>query len=166
MTRLLTHTAFLERAKAVVAQKQRNMQKSCALIMLDIDHFKSINDRHGHPVGDRVLASLSALLRRRVRQSDIIGRYGGEEFAILVDDLREEDAVRLVQRLLDEFSLIEHYGANGVRFRATFSAGVSMLDPETMDLERWKQTSDKALYAAKAAGRNQVVAASQGPIVG
>jgi diguanylate cyclase (GGDEF)-like protein len=159
LTRLLTHTAFLERAQQTVAQKQRHPDRACVWVMLDLDHFKAINDRYGHPVGDRVLASLSALLRRHLRQSDTIGRYGGEEFAILIDDLGEDDAVRLFARLLDEFAATDHTAPGELTFRATFSAGVAALSPE-MDLEAWKQAADDALYAAKAAGRRRVLAAS------
>jgi diguanylate cyclase (GGDEF)-like protein len=161
LTRLLTHTAFLERARTAVAHKRRNLHRSSAWVMIDLDDFKAINDQHGHPVGDRVLVSLSALLRRRLRQSDTLGRYGGEEFAVLIDDLPEEGAVRLVTRLLAEFAAVPH-SAEGSTFRATFSAGVAMLDA-TMDLDDWRRAADDALYAAKAAGRNCVVAASARP---
>jgi len=158
LTRLLTHTAFLERARTAVAHKRRNLHRSSAWVMIDLDDFKAVNDQHGHPVGDRVLVSLSALLRRRLRQSDTIGRYGGEEFAVLIEDLPEEGAVRLVTRLLAEFAAMQH-AAEGSTFRATFSAGIAML-VAAMDLDDWRRAADEALYAAKAAGRNRVVAAS------
>ena len=97
--------------------------------MIDLDHFKSVNDRFGHPVGDRVLASLAALLRRRLRQSDTIGRYGGEEFAVLIEDLPETEVVRLVERVLEEFARDRPSRPPGKPpFHATFSAGVAMLD--------------------------------------
>jgi len=159
LTRLLTHTAFVERARSAVSLKSRNPGRNSAWVMIDLDHFKSINDRYGHPVGDRVLASLAALLRRRLRQSDTIGRYGGEEFAILINDLQEHQVVRLVSRVLGEFAAIEHTAPDNGVFHATFSAGVAMLDPATMDLDRWRKAADDALYEAKAAGRNRVVAA-------
>jgi diguanylate cyclase (GGDEF)-like protein len=161
LTRLLTHTAFVERARSAVSLKSRNPGRNSAWVMIDLDHFKSINDRYGHPVGDRVLSSLAALLRRRLRQSDTIGRYGGEEFAILINDLHEHQVVRLVSRVLGEFSSIEHPARDNATFRATFSAGVAMLDPSSMDLDRWRKAADDALYEAKAAGRNRVVAAKR-----
>ena len=86
--------------------------------MIDVDHFKSVNDRFGHPVGDRVLAALAALLRRRLRQSDRVGRYGGEEFATLIEDLPEHEVVRLVERLLAEFGAMEHHAADGETFQS------------------------------------------------
>ena len=159
LTRLLTHTAFLERARAALALKQRHEGKLSAWVMIDLDHFKAINDKYGHPVGDRVLSALSALLRRRLRQADTIGRYGGEEFAILIEDLPEADAARLISRLLEEFAAIEHQVAGGGSFHCTFSGGVAMLETG-MDLDAWKKAADDALYAAKAAGRRRVIAAS------
>ena len=89
LTRLLTHTAFIEAAQALHARQQEEPDRAVAWVMIDVDHFKSVNDRFGHPVGDRVLAALAALLRRRLRQSDRVGRYGGEEFATLIEDLPE-----------------------------------------------------------------------------
>jgi diguanylate cyclase (GGDEF)-like protein len=163
LTRLLTHTAFVERARAAVSLKSRNPVRNSAWVMIDLDHFKSINDRYGHPVGDRVLAALAALLRRRLRQSDTIGRYGGEEFAILINDLQEHQVVRLVSRVLSEFAEIDHIAPDGVTFRTTFSAGVAMLDPTSMDLDRWRKAADDALYEAKDAGRNRVMAAKPKP---
>jgi diguanylate cyclase (GGDEF)-like protein len=155
LTRLLTHTAFLERAKIAISQRTRKKDSFTALVMIDLDHFKSINDRYGHPVGDRVIASLSALLRRRLRQSDTIGRYGGEEFVVLLEDLNRDEAIRLVNRLREEFAQFEQNANNGETFKVTFSAGVAILTAE-MNLEQWKETADQALYAAKSAGRNQV----------
>jgi diguanylate cyclase (GGDEF)-like protein len=161
LTRLLTHTSFMEHAQLAVAQKLRSDRSPAALVMVDIDHFKTINDSFGHQAGDRVLVSLSSLLRRHLRRSDIVGRYGGEEFGILLDHLFEDEAVRLMLRLLQEFAMVEHRAPGGQTFRVTFSAGVAMFDPLTMDLERWIQAADAALYAAKRAGRNRVVTHSE-----
>ena len=161
LTRLLTHTAFLEQARSALAQARRDPGRTLAWVMIDLDHFKAINDRYGHPVGDRVLSGLAALLRRRLRQPDTIGRYGGEEFAVLIEGLGEPEAVRLVSRLLAEFAATDHHAADGTPFRATFSAGVAVLSPAAMDLERWRKAADDALYGAKAAGRNRVVAAGE-----
>ena len=158
LTRLLTHTALLDRAGEIVARKRRDVERDTAWVMVDLDDFKQVNDRHGHPTGDRVLAALAALLRRRLRQSDTVGRYGGEEFALLLDDLSAEDAARLVERLRAEFRALEFDAPGGTAFRVTFSAGIAMLEPD-MGLERWRQAADDALYAAKQAGRDRVVVA-------
>ena len=159
LTSLLTHSAFVERASHVVARKRRDPAVTCAWVMVDLDFFKRVNDRHGHPVGDRVLSSLSSLLRRRLRQSDTMGRYGGEEFAVLIEDLDEADVVRLVNRLLEEFSAMPHRSPHGMSFLCAFSAGVAMLQ-EAEDLDSWRRRADEALYAAKHAGRRCVVGAS------
>jgi diguanylate cyclase (GGDEF)-like protein len=157
LTRLFTHTALIERAQALHAQKARDPSRHYAWVMIDLDHFKSVNDRFGHPVGDRVLATLAALLRRRLRQSDTIGRYGGEEFVVLFEGLTEPDVLHLMGRVLEEFREIDLEAPGRPSFRATFSAGVAMLT-EGMTLDTWKKAADDALYAAKAAGRNRITA--------
>ncbi len=157
-TRLLTHTAFLERARERVARRRRDPNRAMAWAMLDLDHFKAVNDRHGHPVGDGVLMTLAALLRRRLRQTDTIGRYGGEEFAILLDELEPVEAERLLSRLLEEFREIDFKSGDGSTFRQTFSAGIAMLE-EGMSLETWRENADTALYVAKSGGRNRVLLA-------
>jgi diguanylate cyclase (GGDEF)-like protein len=158
LTGLLTHSALLDRAKTALNDSQRSGNDQRALVMLDIDHFKNVNDRYGHATGDRVLAALGALLRRRLRQTDAIGRYGGEEFCIVLDHLSEAEAVTLIERLLAEFAAIEHPAPGGAKLSVTFSAGVAMVDPAG-DLDSWKKRADDALYAAKRAGRNRVLAA-------
>lgn len=156
LTGLLTHGAFLDRAQSVVAAHRRRPAPAAAFLMLDIDRFKHVNDSHGHATGDRVLTALAALLRRRLRQSDLIGRYGGEEFAAIVEGLEAEEAGRLAQRLLDEFAEIEHQAPDGTRVRVTFSVGVAPF-VAGMTLADWREAADRRLYAAKAAGRARVV---------
>ena len=134
-----------------------------SLLMMDLDHFKQINDRFGHPTGDRVLMTLAALLRRRLRGTDTIGRYGGEEFGLIFEDLDEEATIQLLERLRQEFSEIEHHAAGGEVFRNTFSAGVARLEGELPQLDAWRASADGALYCAKARGRNLVVGASEPP---
>lgn len=163
LTRLLTLTAFVEQAKVMITKKRRKPDHPAAMVMIDLDDFRIVNQNHGHPIGDRVLIALSSFLRRRIRQSDIKSRYGGEEFAIIIDDIREDEATRLLTRLLDEFAAVDHHAADGSAFRVTFSAGVAMLDPKTMDFESWIQSSKNALQTAKDAGRRCVVAASSVP---
>jgi diguanylate cyclase (GGDEF)-like protein len=157
LTRLLTHTSFMEQARALVAQKLRGDAEPACLVMIDLDHFKTINDTYGHQGGDRVIVSLSTLLRRHLRRSDVVGRYGGEEFGILLDQVTEADAVRLLTRLSHEFATVGHRAPTGATFRATFSAGIAQFDFRSMDLERWIQAADAALYGAKRAGRNRVM---------
>jgi diguanylate cyclase (GGDEF)-like protein len=158
LTGLLTHTAFAERMRRTWTLRERDSSKQPVMIMIDIDHFKEVNDEFGHPVGDRVLVALSTLLKRRVRQSDTIGRYGGEEFAIVLDDLGSEQAATLVSRIREEFARINHESSDRDAFNVTFSAGVAALDRDE-SLEDWKRRADRALYRAKAEGRNRVALA-------
>jgi len=158
LTGLLTHTALIERARAALARKRRDPHRTWAWIMIDIDRFKAVNDTYGHPTGDQVLVRLSSLLRGRLRQADVVGRYGGEEFAVVLEDISTPDAVRLMDRLRAEFGTIEHRSRDGASFRSTFSVGVAVLD-DGESLASWVDAADRALYAAKAGGRDRVVLA-------
>lgn len=161
LTRLMTHSAFVQRAKDAYQRAKRRPELRAALLMVDLDSFKAVNDRYGHPEGDRVLVACAALLRRRLRQSDVVGRYGGEEFAVLLEGLEEADAMRLANRLCEDFAALQHRAGDGSTFGVTLSAGVACLDAAAMSFEAWRKEADDALYAAKAQGRNRVVAASQ-----
>lgn len=162
LTGLLTHTALLERARAVLARKRRDPRRQWAWMMIDVDHFKAVNDGHGHPTGDQVLVRLASLLRARLRQADVVGRYGGEEFAVVLEDITGADAVRLVERLRAEFAAIVHRSREGPEFRVTFSAGLAVLEDGDA-LSSWVSAADRALYAAKAAGRDRVILAPLRP---
>ncbi|HKF44751.1 MAG TPA: diguanylate cyclase [Thermoanaerobaculia bacterium] len=157
LTRLLTHTAFLERGREIAEGRRQGSTRPAALILMDLDGFKSLNDRYGHPAGDGVLCSLASLLRRRLRQSDVLGRLGGDEFAAIVENIGEKQAVRLMERIREEFGTIEQASAGEPRFYATFSAGVAVLEPG-QDINRWRERADSALYDAKSEGRNRVAA--------
>ena len=160
LTGLLNHTAFLESARMALLRQARTPGKGASFILIDLDFFKAVNDRHGHPAGDRVLASMGALLRRRVRGSDLVGRIGGEEFAVVLEDLTEEEAERLMTRVLEEFAGIPQRGADQSDFHVTFSAGIASCLPG-MTVDAWRQAADDALYAAKSAGRNRVIRATR-----
>jgi diguanylate cyclase (GGDEF)-like protein len=161
LTGLLNHTALLEGARGALLRQARTPGKGASFILIDLDRFKEVNDRHGHPVGDRVLAALGALLRRRLRGTDLLGRLGGDEFAVILEDLTEEEAERLMNRLLEEFSVMPHGGAGQPVFHVTFSAGVARFF-KGMSVEVWRKAADDALYAAKSAGRHRVARAKPG----
>jgi diguanylate cyclase (GGDEF)-like protein len=161
LTGLLTHTALLERARVVITKKRRDPTLQASCIMIDLDRFKAVNDDHGHPTGDQVLVRLAGLLRVRLRQADVVGRYGGEEFAVVLEDLTAEEATRLVERLRTDFAGIEHRSREGAAFRVTFSAGLAGLQ-DGESVSAWVHAADRALYAAKEGGRNRVVVASSG----
>ncbi len=161
LTRLLTHASFMEKVEQAVKRRERGATAPLTLVMLDVDHFKQVNDTHGHQAGDRVLVSLASLLRRHLRRTDVSGRYGGEEFAILLEDIGAAATGRLVDRLLGAFRRIDHTSPSGQTFRSTFSAGVAEWRPG-MDRHHWIDAADAALYAAKRAGRDRVHVAEPG----
>ena len=160
LTRLLTHTAFLERARMMTTEKTDPSKTPPAMVLLDLDGFKALNDRYGHPVGDPVLVSLAGLLRRRLRQSDVVGRLGGDEFAAIIENIGEHQAVRLLERVREEFAGLDQVGPGESRFRATFSAGVAIFEPG-MDANAWRKRADETLYAAKSKGKNRVAGAAE-----
>lgn len=125
------------------------------LTLLDIDHFKTINDTHGHLVGDQVLIEMAMLLQESLRATDYLIRWGGEEFAILTPELDHEQATRLADRLRQ--SVANHAFVGNLEL--TISAGVAQLKDKDI-LSRWLSRADAALYSAKRAGRNCVVTAA------
>jgi diguanylate cyclase (GGDEF)-like protein len=153
LTGLLNHITLKQNLQAAIAQTLRS-NSVLSFVMLDIDHFKSINDTHGHPCGDRVIKTLARLLTERLRKSDIVGRYGGEEFALLLPDTDVSVATRLVNGLREDFSRIGH-SSTSYEFRVTFSAGIASTPPHT-DMDSLIRSADEALYDAKHAGRNRV----------
>ena len=137
-------------------QQASRLHKPMAYALLDIDHFKCINDSHGHGMGDQVIMSLSRHLKQRVRTTDLVGRYGGEEFALLLFDCAPQEAVQLVDGLRESFAALVHDPA-GAKFSASFSAGVAFF-PDCRNVPTLMARADEALYEAKRAGRNRVVA--------
>lgn len=161
-TNLLNHSSFMEHAQKVVAQKKRR-EGLTALIILDIDYFRSINERHGYPGGDKVLLALSILLRKRLRQSDVVGRVGGDEFAVIAEGLDNQEALLLATRLISDFAGTSHSTPSHAGFYATLSGGIAMLDAKSMDVEKWLNAAYAALQAAKQAGRNCAMVAEAQP---
>ena len=153
LTGLLNRIAFDLQTEAEIDRAHRG-RTPLALAMLDIDHFKNINDTHGHPVGDRVIKSLAQLLRKRLRKYDVIGRHGGEEFCVLMPDTSPNDAVEVLNGLREQYARL-HHSAGETVFSCTFSAGMAMLD-EQVDRSALVAAADEALYEAKRAGRNRV----------
>lgn len=125
-----------------------------AAVVLDLDHFKQVNDRHGHEAGDRVLQAVGRWLRTSLREGDLAARNGGEEFVMLLADTGADGAAALIERVLAELRLVEH-AAGDERFHCTFSAGVAELEPGDT-LARLLARADGLLYRAKAAGRDRV----------
>nr|WP_255719259.1 GGDEF domain-containing protein [Pelomonas sp. P8] len=124
------------------------------VVMLDIDHFKRVNDRLGHDGGDEVLRRVAAVVVANLRSSDVFGRWGGEEFLIACQGPRMRDAARLAEKLRDRIEHSETTSA-GVRVAVTASFGVALAPPGGSVADALKR-ADAALYRAKAAGRNRV----------
>lgn len=144
--------------KRMLLRAQRD-GRSLALVMMDIDHFKAINDNHGHPVGDDVLRHLARLLAIELRPHDLLTRLGGEEFLLVLDDITVADAVSLAERLRTRIASAS-VNSGQVTVRYTASLGVVCSDQHGYDLVRLIRACDAALYEAKHAGRNRVVAAA------
>jgi diguanylate cyclase (GGDEF)-like protein len=158
LTGLLTRGAFFEIYDGEVARAVRNGAE-LALVMVDLDHFKQINDRYGHLAGDEVLCETATRLRSTFRRSDIIGRYGGEEFVALALDCGTGDALRLAERFRQSVCAAPFQTQAG-RIDVTTSVGIAAVSDVPGALGLLK-AADDALYRAKGAGRNRVVGATQ-----
>lgn len=135
---------------------QRQGQPVC-FIILDFDHFKQVNDQHGHDAGDKVLSSFGILLQQAFRREDVVGRWGGEEFVVgLYGATRFQSKARLIE-LLEIVRQQEFISTSGQKFHVTFSGGISQYPENGTDLQSLYQSADAALYQAKAEGRNRIV---------
>jgi diguanylate cyclase len=134
----------------------RRTKEKCSLLLFDIDHFKQVNDSYGHQTGDEVIRVTSATLTDAIRATDIAGRYGGEEFGVILVDTPAKNALVLAERLRRriEARTVEYQGH---RVNFTISLGISEIGNELESHEQWIQQSDQALYAAKENGRNQAI---------
>lgn len=129
-------------------------QNPSTLIMMDIDHFKKINDRYGHPTGDEVIRQVSKAIREQVRDSDIAGRYGGEEFGIILTNTSADGACVFAERLRQRIeNMTVYFDGQDVRF--TISLGLSPLTDEFKDYKTWLERADQGLYKSKEGGRNR-----------
>lgn len=150
LTGLLNHASIKDQLDREVARAIRQGTQ-LSFAMIDIDHFKKVNDTYGHPAGDRVIKNLSRMLKQRLRTTDMIGRYGGEEFAVVMYDTDAETAVRVIDAIRKDFSQLQHLN----KFSVSFSCGIADVscfgDPTQLC-----NAADRALYQAKHAGRDQV----------
>ncbi|MHA1598574.1 MAG: diguanylate cyclase [Alphaproteobacteria bacterium] len=154
MTGLLNHTTTHEFMDKEVARAHR-AKTSLAVASLDIDHFKAVNDTHGHGVGDVVIKSLSRLMKQRLRSTDIIGRMGGEEFAAVLTETTAEQAASIFNQIRQDFADIV-YKSDAGDFSVTLSCGIAEYPAQQSSAELL-EASDSALYKAKHGGRNKVV---------
>jgi len=154
LTGLMNRRAFFEHAQVLYEQCRHNRQPLCAL-MMDMDHFKEINDTYGHQAGDQVLRQIGGVISASFRQADVYGRLGGEEFAVLLPNTSLETARAIAEQLIKAISSLSSAPVHGL----TASLGVASTHAQDQDLHGLMNTADKALYRAKALGRNQVAVA-------
>jgi diguanylate cyclase (GGDEF)-like protein len=153
LTGLFNHVSIKTLLEAEISRSQRQT-KPLSFAMIDIDHFKVVNDTYGHPAGDRVLKNVARMLKKRLRKSDLIGRYGGEEFAIILPETDVKTAEKILNDVRENFSRITQQNAND-QFCCTLSAGITQLIPGD-SIDRMISAADTALYEAKKGGRNRV----------
>lgn len=155
LTRLPNHTAWLEAVEREFARSKRE-GGSMAVLMVDLDHFKTINDKHGHPAGDEVLRGVAEVLQEALRLHDVPGRYGGEEFGVLLPGSDASAAEAIAERIRKKIEWASFAGA----LKVTASVGCAALDPKDLFAASLVARADRALYAAKAAGRNRAMRAA------
>jgi len=160
LTGLLNRRAFLQDAEALLHQ-QISRDRPIGVLLIDLDHFKSINDRFGHAAGDKVLQIFAKTAQASLRQSDLVGRLGGEEFTVVLADAGIDNAYLVADRLRNAFAVAAAV-IDGQALHATASIGVSVIVDPSQDLARLMTLADQALYLAKARGRNRVEVAPFG----
>jgi len=160
LTKLLNRRGFEESINVYIEEIKNNKRQnprrgfivnSLSLAIIDIDNFKNLNDKHGHPVGDEVLKHLSMMSIKNIRRSDVVGRWGGEEIVIALVGSELEPAVELIENLKKQIK-----GSN-FKPNYTFSAGVASIDKKINSFKKLYECADKALYEAKRSGKNKVL---------
>jgi diguanylate cyclase (GGDEF)-like protein len=155
ITGLLLRRAFVEQVNSMLADAERT-ENFCSICLLDVDHFKNVNDSYGHMAGDRVLAGFGQLLLRRFRVDDLRGRWGGEEFILA---FRREDKQTMraaINRIQEEFSSMVFESDDGRQFQVAFSGGIASFPDDGLNLYELLTVADARLYEAKHAGRRRV----------
>jgi diguanylate cyclase (GGDEF)-like protein len=135
----------------------RRQNATLSFAILDLDHFKRVNDTYGHAAGDSVLQSFGRFLGKSVRTEDVVGRWGGEEFLVVMYGCSAEDAVTRLNRLREQF-MQQHFNSESGTFQVTFSGGVAAFPLSGASPEKVYEAADRALYEAKKQGRNRIAA--------
>jgi diguanylate cyclase (GGDEF)-like protein len=157
LTGAFNRRTFLELAEKEIARTRR-ARGSLSLVMLDLDHFKMINDRNGHLAGDEVLKGVVAIVLTCLRKEDLLVRYGGEEFCMLLPNVALDRASMMAERIREAVD-VARFSFNGRSLAVTISIGVTALSTDGVeDVDMLVHRADEALYAAKKSGRNRVVA--------
>lgn len=158
----LANRREMDRYLGLVVLQARRTWRPLSFVLIDVDHFKDVNDRYGHAAGDAVLVELARRFTQRMRATDFVARWGGEEFCIILPDT-ELDGACVVAEELRRLVAAEPFSFERERVAVTISLGVAALDPDGCDPDRVLQAADGALYAAKRAGRNRVCRAPSAP---
>jgi diguanylate cyclase (GGDEF)-like protein len=144
-------------AAEVAVQQLKSEQGQMAIIMLDIDHFKNVNDQYGHKAGDEVLSTVAASIKLCLRPGDVAGRYGGEEFVVLVSGASLKQCLKIAERIRQAVSQLSYHVGQAV-VGVTISLGVAWMNPDRIfPLDALINYADQAMYSAKRQGRNRVV---------
>jgi diguanylate cyclase (GGDEF)-like protein len=159
LTGISNHQHFISEADRILRLLEKRLGHAC-LISIDLDHFKQVNDTHGHAMGDAVLKHAVAICQHHLRPADVFGRLGGEEFGILLQECSREQGLEIANRIRIAIGAtpMEHDG-NGILVSA--SVGLASTDTSGYELQRLCKDADMALYCAKRAGRNRVIAGSE-----
>ncbi|TFY84590.1 diguanylate cyclase [Pseudomonas nabeulensis] len=150
---LLNHGAWKDHLE-IEFQRCRRGPAGAAIALIDIDHFKIINDTYGHVTGDIVLRQLSKVLRQNLRTTDLAGRYGGDEFCVILPDMPLNRATEVMDALRDRFNALAY--VQDPTLRVSLSIGLAPYQPAHADATSWLNDADQALYEAKSSGRNRV----------
>ncbi|WOD11342.1 diguanylate cyclase [Pseudomonas sp. NyZ704] len=155
LTGLLKHADIKEQVVLEIERSVRT-QRAASIAMIDIDHFKAVNDQHGHVVGDNVIRALANLLRQRLRKGDRLGRYGGEEFVAVLPDCNAANAKVILDEIRMAFNALQFTGSDG-GFECSFSAGISACEAPQWQVDKPLERADSNLYQAKKLGRNCII---------
>ena len=158
LTGVFNRRHFMAQAQVEFAKAQR-YKTTMSIIMLDVDHFKSVNDTYGHSPGDEVLVGICRAIAKCLREPDVLARYGGEEFIALLPQTGSTEAMLVAERIRKEVERFKLLSADGRVIQVTVCLGVAVWQERTTSLATFLKSADDALYQAKAQGRNQSVLA-------
>lgn len=156
----LNNRGFWEECLGREFSRFQRYQTTCSVVMFDIDHFKAVNDTYGHQAGDEAIREVARVLRENLRKTDIGGRYGGEEFGVILGNTDAQAAVIFCDRVREQIKdIVVHHEGHTITF--TVSLGISQATKDIPDYRAWLEQADQALYAAKEGGRNRTMVYNQ-----
>ena len=165
LTGLFSRRVVLKNGEKIFKKNHRN-HKTTAVIMLDTDYFKKVNDKYGHQLGDKVLKTIGEILSQAVGSKDYVGRYGGEEFIIILDDVSHEEVGAIVERIKAQLNSTSFETKKDKNIKVTLSGGIYICNEYTLNLEDAIRFADHALYRAKILGRNRILSYSLSDVKG